>query len=118
MTAFLGSCVIRDQHWLSPVLDNSLTRRIGAVSYGIYLYHLFGMHLASLLLSRSHLAFPYDVFIVTMLVTWAIAELSYRFYEQPFLRLKESLSRRGTRAVTTIPSSHSSEPVAEVAPGG
>ncbi len=116
MTVFLGSCVIRDRHRLSPVLDNAVMRRIGAVSYGIYLYHLIGMHLSGVLLSRGHLAFPLDVFILTMLLTWGIAEVSYRFYEQPFLRLKDALSRRD--ATATASSSAASEPVAEVASGG
>lgn len=97
MTLFLGSCVIREWHVLSPVLDNPAVRRIGAVSYGIYLYHLLGLHLAKMILDRGHVSFPHRDFFGCFLVTWGIAELSYRFYEQPFLRLKEAMSRRPSR---------------------
>jgi peptidoglycan/LPS O-acetylase OafA/YrhL len=94
MTILLGSCVIRDLHWLSPVLDNPVMRRIGIVSYGIYLYHLLGLHLTGIVLKRSGIAFPDAPFLMTLLVTWGMAEVSYRLYEQPFLRLKDALGRR------------------------
>jgi peptidoglycan/LPS O-acetylase OafA/YrhL len=94
MAVFLGSCVIRERHWLSPVLDHPVMRRIGVVSYGIYLYHLIGLHAGKLILERSHVSFPQQDFFMCLFITWGMAELSYRFYERPFLRLKDALSRR------------------------
>jgi peptidoglycan/LPS O-acetylase OafA/YrhL len=117
MAILLGSCVIRDPHWLSPVLDNSVMRRIGVVSYGIYLYHLLGLHLAGIVLRWSGLAFPYADFLITMLVSWGMAELSYRFYEKPFLRLKDALGRRWARAGVTRTESAEGAPITEVSPG-
>lgn len=116
MAIFLGSCVIRPSHWLSPLLDHPAMKRIGAVSYGIYLYHLIGMHLAGIVLGRTGVSFPGDTFVLTVLITWGMAEVSYRFYEQPFLRLKEALGRRKARVVQAATAPE--EPVAEVAPGG
>jgi peptidoglycan/LPS O-acetylase OafA/YrhL len=94
MTAFLASCVIRDRHWLSPVLDNRLMRRVGVVSYGIYLYHMMGIHAAGAILRCGYISFTFDLFWIGFLITWCMAELSYRFFERPFLRLKEALSWR------------------------
>jgi peptidoglycan/LPS O-acetylase OafA/YrhL len=109
--------VIRDPHWLSPVLDNPVMRRIGVVSYGIYLYHLLGMHLAGIMLGRSGLASPYADFLMTLLVTWGIAELSYRFYEAPLLRLKDALGRHRAKAGVTRIESAEGAPITEVPPG-
>jgi peptidoglycan/LPS O-acetylase OafA/YrhL len=118
MAILLGSCVIREPHRLSPVLDNPVMKRIGVVSYGIYLYHLLGLHLAGIVLGRSHLSFPCDDFFMTMLVTWGMAELSYRFYEQPFLRLKDALSRGQSKAGASRSAADHGEGGAEVAPDG
>jgi peptidoglycan/LPS O-acetylase OafA/YrhL len=97
MALLLASCVIRKEHWLTPILDRNPLRRIGVVSYGIYLYHLFGQHLGNALLSRMGVSFTGALFITSLLITWAGAELSFRLYESPFLRLKDRLSR--SRAV-------------------
>lgn len=118
MAIFLGSCVVRDSHWLTPVLDNPVMKRIGAVSYGIYLYHFIGLYLASIVLGWSGLAFRFDTFYLTMLITWGMAEVSYRFYEQPFLRLKDRLGRRTPRLIVAPAAATQGGPVAEVAPGG
>jgi peptidoglycan/LPS O-acetylase OafA/YrhL len=120
MAVLLGSCVIREPHWLSPVLDHPAMTRIGTVSYGIYFYHLPGLHLAGLVLGRYHRAFPGDAFVLTMLITWGMAELSYRFYEQPFLRLKDALSCGRGRAKAGNPRDGADRdgPIGEVATGG
>lgn len=67
--------------------------RIGRVSYGIYILHL----LPFLLFERftgpgtspllRHLSLP-----LFFAATWLLAELSFRFFETPFLRLKDRLA--------------------------
>jgi peptidoglycan/LPS O-acetylase OafA/YrhL len=115
MTVLLASCAMRDRHWLGPVLDSPWMRRIGVVSYGIYLYHLIAIHLAREVLARGHLSFPQDTFWMGFFISWGLAELSYRFYETPFLKLKETLSRRHASAAATRPRSGLDEPIGEVA---
>ncbi len=68
--------------------------RLGQVSYGVYLMHMFVMHvMRESVLPRSPLRFPGDLFLACLLGTWVAAELSFRLYEQPFLRLKRRFSR-------------------------
>lgn len=64
---------------------------------------------------RGFVSCPFDDFVLTMLITWGTAELSYRFYEQPFSRPKDTLSRRHRRAAE--PATAPVELVAEVATG-
>ena len=69
--------VLDGLHWReTPVL-----RRIGVLSYGIYLYHLpLQLLLRPLGLTGGWLT------LSTLAVTLVVAEASYRYVEQPFLR--------------------------------
>jgi peptidoglycan/LPS O-acetylase OafA/YrhL len=94
MMVFLASCVVREDHWLRGFLGWAPVARIGVVSYGIYLYHMIALHGVSVVLARAGWRFPLDQFFLVLLATWIIAELSYRYYEMPFLRLKDAYQRR------------------------
>jgi peptidoglycan/LPS O-acetylase OafA/YrhL len=89
MTALLASCVVRERHALTPALRWWWMRRIGAVSYGIYLYHLLVRHAVDKALMRAHIDSQGLLFAGTALGTWAAAELSYWAFESRFLALKE-----------------------------
>ncbi|MFO0809668.1 MAG: acyltransferase [Gemmataceae bacterium] len=88
MTLFLAACVVREDHVLKPILSLRPARWIGSVSYGLYLYHLFAIGAAMALLSRSPVRFPGDVFWLGLAIGLLVAGLSYRYYERPFLHLK------------------------------
>jgi len=83
----VASCVVREDHILQPVLRFWPLRRLGVVSYGVYLYHLvvyWGVD--RILRAFSH---PEVVtFVALWLASWGVAELSYRAFESRFLRLK------------------------------
>lgn len=72
---------------LAGVLSTRSVTWVGQRSYGIYLYHVI---VAGLLFEYCHWrGVPRGLAIVAaMLFTLALAQLSYRFVEQPFLRLK------------------------------
>lgn len=93
MAGLLTACVIRDDHVLAPLWSFAPLRRIGAVSYGIYLLHLLAMHPVNAVLERIPAAPAGTRFVLTVATTWAVAELSFRFYETPFLRLKRRFAR-------------------------
>jgi peptidoglycan/LPS O-acetylase OafA/YrhL len=60
-------------------------RRIGTVSYGIYVYHLPLLILCGTFVAvRGILMVP-----IYLTITYVIAEISYRYLETPFLRLKD-----------------------------
>jgi peptidoglycan/LPS O-acetylase OafA/YrhL len=74
---------------------------LGRISYGLYVFHSFvialvgrvagdkmemiGLHSHFL---RGSIDFAVRV-AAPLLITWVLAELSYRFFERPFLRLKQ-----------------------------
>jgi peptidoglycan/LPS O-acetylase OafA/YrhL len=82
------SCVVREQHVLQSALRFWPLRRIGIVSYGIYLYHHFVMHLIEKTNKHFGLTSRIPFVVVLSLATWAFAEASYRIYESRFLALK------------------------------
>lgn len=66
------------------LLQNKALVRVGVISYGVYIYHLplllclQQLQMSKFLLLPIYLAFVY-----------AVAEISYRFLESPFLALKD-----------------------------
>jgi peptidoglycan/LPS O-acetylase OafA/YrhL len=99
MLALVTSCVVREANILAPLLSLWPIRRIGVVSYGIYLYHLVVMHFVLMGLSAAGLASGFATFVGTTLGTWAVAELSYRLFEVRFLALKARFAPAVPQAV-------------------
>jgi peptidoglycan/LPS O-acetylase OafA/YrhL len=88
MTLLLCSCVVRRDHALTRILSFAPIRRIGVVSYGMYLYHMVVMHFVVLILLHVLPDWPAARFPLCTLLTFMVAEFSYRVLETPFLRLK------------------------------
>ncbi len=88
LVAFLAACVTRERHVLAPVLRLWPIRRIGAVSYGIYLLHLLVRHVVKAGIKFAGIDSQPLFFLATAVCAWMVAELSYRFYESRFLALK------------------------------
>lgn len=76
--------------------------KLGVITYGLYCLHFIGI-LITLTLMRK-LNFSDNIFnviiietIVSLLITILISKISYRFFETPFLRLKEKFTYIRTR---------------------
>jgi peptidoglycan/LPS O-acetylase OafA/YrhL len=84
----------------SPLAPRWL-RYLGKISYGLYVFHLLAIHLSLKLWGgyvhtlRSFLA----CWCLSLLMTFAMAAASYKYFEAPFLRLKERFTRIESRPV-------------------
>jgi peptidoglycan/LPS O-acetylase OafA/YrhL len=88
MGLLLASCVVREGHLLEPLLHAWPMRRIGVVSYGIYLYHLLVLHFVGKALLALGVSATPLVFLANGLCAWLVAELSFRFFEAPIMALR------------------------------
>ena len=115
--AALGLMVIKYDHWsvnyieafifLSVIMNISTNKKfpvsleypwlssLGNIAYGIYMYHTICIticlySLKATGLDKSNLlAFNIALYASSILLTIGIAQLSYKYFEKPFLNLKE-----------------------------
>ncbi len=99
---------------LAAPLANRVLDRLGTISYGIYMLHMPAVYAASELFlhtawwrGRSIVVYIAGYYLVAFGLTVALAHFSYRWFERPFLRLKD-------RRFTVVPS----EPADVAAPAG
>lgn len=83
-------------------LDNTVWDYLGGISYGIYMYHML-LVFASMLLLKHVLAAAGPVgghllhYAVVVSATIGVSALSKRYFEDPFLRLKNRLGNAALR---------------------
>jgi peptidoglycan/LPS O-acetylase OafA/YrhL len=92
LMTFVGSVVITEEHHLMPVLKFPLIARIGAVSYGIYLFHIYAISAAGILLKKFGIGSGLLTFVAAFVISILLAEVSFRYFETPFLMLKAKFS--------------------------
>ena len=80
--SFLGAVDIRFPRWLIY---------LGGISYGLYVYHVSLIFLTTAVLGRflSLPGVPLLAALLSLGLTFVVAGISYRFIEQPFVRLKK-----------------------------
>lgn len=81
-----------------PVLSHPLPRWIGAISYPLYLWHLWGLAIG------EHLPLPHAIQLtVAVGASVALASTSYYFLERPILRWRDGSWRRIATSTPAIP---------------
>lgn len=91
MAASIASVVVRENHSMARVLGNASIARIGAISYGIYVWHFVGLHFGNQATESLGFAGALGHWTATILFVAAsiiIAEISFRYFESYFLRLR------------------------------
>lgn len=89
MVGFLGSLVVNERVPGWPWLRAPIVARMGAISYGLYLWHM----LAQTLAFRVIRELSWTQALLSIALTFLLAEVSFRWFETPFLRVKAQLSR-------------------------
>jgi peptidoglycan/LPS O-acetylase OafA/YrhL len=75
-------------------LTHPVFNRLGNISYGIYMYHTIVITLVihllqNLKLDQDQFIFNLLLYTASVAITVLFAQFSYRYFESPFLRLKE-----------------------------
>lgn len=92
MSLLLMSCVYRENHVLRALLTLPPVKRIGEVSYGIYLLHIEVIAVVVHAVGGRLEGRPLLTFTVEIAATLVLAELSFRLYESPILNFKRRFS--------------------------
>ncbi len=84
-------------HSLFKVSNLKMISRLGIITYGLYCLHFVGILIATTLTKKFALNTQlWQVLLLdtalALLLTIGISKLSYRFYELPFLKLKEKFA--------------------------
>ena len=90
LAALVGACCLRPDHGLCSLTDAAPARWIGAVSYGMYLLHAPAIAVAKRVLPAAWGSAPF-VFALGFALTVPAAAASYRWFERPFLALRDRL---------------------------
>lgn len=88
MAAALASIVVRDNNILTPLMTWRPIARIGEISYGIYLYHLFTLSVVNVILRKLEFYAPWPELILNILLVIVVSETSFRTYERFFLKFR------------------------------
>lgn len=88
MVLLLGTCVLRAELPVARSLANAPLRRVGVISYGMYLYHPIALHASVAGLAALGSTSPLLLFLACTALTIAIAEASFRWIESPLARWK------------------------------
>lgn len=91
MCLMLTSLVVREDNGMAGLLQWRPIARVGQISYGMYLYHLFALALVSKAFSVAgvfHFGW-WGVLVAYFCVTIVISEISFRTFEAYFMGLRK-----------------------------
>ena len=115
MTALLASCVAGEGHALRKPLSLAPLKRIGVVSYGMYLYHMFALHGVNALFGKLGLESLELRFGACLAAAWLVSEASFRWFETPILRWKQRFDSTPAVPATGAPARAHDHPSKRVA---
>jgi peptidoglycan/LPS O-acetylase OafA/YrhL len=94
LALLLASVVIREDSFAAPLLTFPLLARIGAISYGLYLYHQWILDFSKRFIDGivHRVGVPqissFLHFLIACNLCIIVADLSFRWFEKPILRLR------------------------------
>jgi peptidoglycan/LPS O-acetylase OafA/YrhL len=104
-TSLILFAVMQGNLWLlSRLLKNKILGYLGKISYGLYVYHVGSLWLATkivgIMVSPDRLlVYPLSILLLALPITVLFSMLSYQFLEKPFLRLKKKFTYIQSRPI-------------------
>ncbi|WP_420862176.1 acyltransferase family protein [Algirhabdus cladophorae] len=89
MCLTLMSVILRERNVLSPLLQFAPVRRIGQISYGIYLYHLFAKAIVWEVFLSMGMQNIYTFIAGFVVLSIIMAEISFRTFEAWFMGFRD-----------------------------
>lgn len=102
-TLLLGALVMNPGHVVVRGLQWRPLTYVGAVSYGVYLLHKPALDVARRLLHKAAIDSPLALFVLGLLLSIAIAAISFRYFESPLLRLKDAFRSPRSKSAAAMP---------------
>lgn len=99
LTCCLLISAVDNSTFASKVLGSAPMRHLGKISYGIYVFHFFGLWSAEKIIDGLGYSSPDSQIAVALVVTFSLAEVSYRLLERPFLQMKERFAVIDSRPI-------------------
>ncbi|WP_411816050.1 acyltransferase family protein [Hyphococcus sp. DH-69] len=93
MTAWIAAIVIQPQSELTRTLEWRPIALIGAISYGMYLYHMWCIHIVRVLIDKVGLSQNWLQFPLSLALTTLVAAGSYYLYEKRFLNWRKKFRK-------------------------
>ena len=78
------------------LLENKIMNYLGTISYGIYMIHLMVIPFMVALfkpIQEKSILFNVSVYLLSIIVTIMISDISYRFFESYFLKIKKRFEK-------------------------
>lgn len=83
---------IDKSNYPAKLLSLKPMRHLGKISYGIYVFHIFGLWVSEGIMRRIGVDSTTSRLALGIVITVGLADVSYRLLERPFLLLKERVT--------------------------
>ena len=89
MALWIASIILQPAANITKFLDWRPVALVGGVSYGMYLYHMWCIHIANAIIGRLGLPYLYLEFLLALAGTVLVSAISFYVFEKRFLALRK-----------------------------
>ncbi|AQS38741.1 putative acyltransferase [Shewanella psychrophila] len=92
MALLIASCVTSPRPIISPLFEHYVAKKIGQISYGMYLLHMLAYNLVAKIVTHLNIDYWPITFSATIALTTLLGLSSFYLFERHFLKLKKNFS--------------------------
>jgi len=99
---FLFFVLIANVSSWKSLIESTILRGLGKISYGFYIFHLPILTLAFVLVNPavSAIALKAELGAIAFVLTWVVSEISFKYLETPFLNMKKFFTTKRSEIVS------------------